>query len=66
MQIIRLTEGMTLELKKPHPCGGKTFRLLRVGTFCRVVGEKCGRDTEIDRVKLERAIKTITAPQTQN
>ena len=43
MQILKLTAGDRLELKKPHPCGGSVFRLVRVGGVCRVVCEKCGR-----------------------
>ncbi len=65
VRIIPLSEGMELQLKKPHPCGGDRFRLLRVGSLCRVVCEKCGRDMEMDRVKLEKAIKSTSAPQAE-
>ncbi|MBQ3482589.1 MAG: DUF951 domain-containing protein [Clostridia bacterium] len=50
---------MTVELKKPHPCGNRNFRILRVGSVCRTVCIGCGRDMDLDRVKLERAIKRI-------
>ncbi len=63
MQILKLTAGDRLELKKPHPCGGSVFRLVRVGGVCRVVCEKCGRDTEVDRIKLERAVRRILPPE---
>ena len=59
MQIIKLLPQMTVELKKPHPCGNKAFRILRVGSICRVVCLSCGRDMELDRIKLEKAIKRI-------
>ncbi len=59
MQIIRLTPQMVLELKKPHPCGKQEFKILRVGSVCRVVCLGCGRDMDIDRIKLERSIKKI-------
>ena len=59
MQIIKLSPNTTAELKKPHPCGGRHFLILRVGGVCRVRCTTCGRDTEIDRIKLERAIKRI-------
>ncbi|MCQ2424146.1 MAG: DUF951 domain-containing protein [Clostridia bacterium] len=50
-----------LELKKPHPCGEKRFRVMRVGSDVRVVCCGCGRDMVLDRLKLERAIrKNIT------
>ncbi len=57
MQIIKLFPDMTVELKKPHPCGKRKFKILRVGSICRVVCLGCGRDMDIDRLKLEKAIK---------
>ena len=62
MEIIKLSPQMLLELKKPHPCGRKEFRVLRVGSICRVVCVGCGRDMDIDRIKLEKSIKKITHP----
>ena len=62
MEILKLLAGSVLELKKPHPCGTKTMRLLRVGSVCRVVCTGCGRDMNIDRIKLEKAIKSVTPP----
>ena len=59
MQILKLTAGDRLELKKPHPCGCPVFRLVRVGSICRVVCTGCGRDMDIDRVKLEKAVRKI-------
>ena len=59
MQILKLTPNMVVELKKPHPCGTRNFRILRVGSLCRVVCLACGRDMEMDRIKLEKAIKRI-------
>ena len=62
MQIIKLFPDMLLTMKKPHPCGGSEFRIVRVGSVCRVVCTKCGRDMDIDRLKLERAIKGTQMP----
>ena len=59
MQILRILPDMVLELKKPHPCGERRFRVLRVGSICRVVCLGCGRDMDLDRIKLERAVKRI-------
>ena len=65
MQILKLLPDMVVELKKPHPCGKRDFRIVRVGSICRIVCLSCGRDLEIDRIKLEKAIKSIApnAPQ---
>ncbi len=63
MQIIPLRVDDRLQMKKPHPCGGSIFRILRVGSEVRVVCERCGRDMTLDRIKLEKAIKrTLTEP----
>ena len=59
MQILHLEPHTVAEMKKPHPCGGKQFEILRVGGVCRVRCTTCGRDTEMDRIKLERAVKRI-------
>ncbi|MBR7184860.1 MAG: DUF951 domain-containing protein [Clostridia bacterium] len=55
----RLHPGDLLELRKPHPCGTKQFRVVRVGSEVRIVCCHCGRDLVLDRPKLERAIKHI-------
>lgn len=55
--IIPLTVGDVLELKKPHPCGKARFAVLRVGSEVRIRCENCGRDMTIDRIKLEKAVK---------
>ena len=56
-EILRLSTGDRLEMKKPHPCGSRTFAVLRVGSDVRVVCEGCGRDMTLDRVKLEKAVR---------
>ena len=59
MQIIKFTVGDVVELKKPHPCGNKLFRVLRVGSELRIVCLSCSRDMNIDRQKLEKATKKV-------
>lgn len=59
MEIPRLRPGDLLELKKPHPCGTRQFRVVRVGSEVRIVCCTCGRDLVLDRLKLERSIKKI-------
>ena len=57
-KIIRLAEGDRLEMKKPHPCGSRVFRVLRAGSDVRVLCEGCGRNMLIDRERLEHGIRT--------
>lgn len=61
MQIIKIAVGDLLELKKPHPCGGAQFKVLRVGSDVRIVCQSCGRDMTLDRIKLEKSIKKIVS-----
>ena len=65
MNIIKFSVGDIIELKKAHPCGSKQFKIMRVGSEMRVVCQGCGRDMNIDRIKLEKATKkvlTMTEP----
>lgn len=59
MEIPKIDVGDILTMKKQHPCGGKTFRVLRVGSDIRIVCETCGHDVTVARVKLEKNIKKI-------
>lgn len=63
MQIIKLAVGNVIELKKPHPCGEKMFKVLRVGSDVRILCQGCGRDMTLDRIKLEKSIKNVIAEQ---
>lgn len=58
--VLSIASGDTAELKKPHPCGGKLFRIMRAGSDVRIICLKCGRDMTLDRVKFERSVKKIT------
>ena len=60
MQIIKINVGDKLTMKKAHPCGNNTFKVLRVGSDVRIVCLGCSRDLTIDRIKLEKMIKSVT------
>ena len=61
MKILVLRPDDCVILKKPHPCGGHRFRIVRVGARVRLLG--CGRDLEMDRVRLEKAVRERIAAQ---
>jgi len=63
MQIPRIAVGDMLEMKKPHPCGTKCFRVMRIGSDIRMVCEGCGRDLTLPREKVEKAIRKIIPAQ---
>ena len=60
MRIIKLSVGDIIELKKQHPCGGNLFKVARVGSDVRIICQTCGRDMTLDRVKLEKSIKSVS------
>jgi hypothetical protein len=51
--------GSILIMKKNHPCGSDTFRVLRVGSDIRIECTGCGRDLTLPREKLEKSIKRV-------
>lgn len=59
MRIIKISPGDTLEMKKPHPCGERLFKVVRVGSEVRIICLGCGRDLNVSRVKLEKSIKKV-------
>ena len=61
--IPKIAVGDLLEMKKPHPCGSKTFQVLRIGTDVRIQCTGCGRDLTLERVKLEKSIKKIISSE---
>lgn len=64
MQILKIGVGDILEMKKPHPCGNKKFKVMRVGSDVRIICEGCGRDMTLDRIKLEKSVKQILSKET--
>ena len=56
---MNLNVGDRIELKKPHPCGCKTFELLRVGMDFKIKCENCGREVMVPRKKVEKSIKRV-------
>lgn len=59
MEIIKYRVNDIIELKKPHPCGSKQFKVLRVGSDIRILCLGCSRDMTVDRIKLEKSTKKI-------
>lgn len=51
--------GDTVEMKKQHPCGCKTFEILRIGMDFKIKCLGCGREVMLPRAKAEKNIKKI-------
>ena len=56
---MELCAGDRLEIKKPHPCGGNVFTLLRVGMDFKIRCENCGREVMAPRKKIEKNIRRV-------
>jgi hypothetical protein len=51
--------GDTIEMKKPHPCGSKLWRVLRVGMDFRIKCGGCGHEVLLPRQKVEKGVKKV-------
>lgn len=52
-----------VELKKPHPCGNKIFKVLRIGSDVKIVCCECERALTLERIKFEKMIKKIISSE---
>jgi hypothetical protein len=48
--------GDRVELAKAHPCGGRTWGIVRLGADIGLVCEGCGRRVLLERRELERRL----------
>ena len=48
-----------LVMKKPHPCGEKQWRVLRVGADFRLRCLGCGHEVMIPRRKAEKNLRQV-------
>lgn len=51
--------GDEIKTRKPHPCGGDEFIVLRVGMDFRIRCKKCGHEVMLPRGKIEKNIKRV-------
>lgn len=59
MEILKLSVGDRLLMKKKHPCSCDVFSVLRIGSDVRIKCTGCGRDLTIPRESLEKKVKKI-------
>ncbi|WP_195983559.1 DUF951 domain-containing protein [Clostridium sp. D33t1_170424_F3] len=58
--------GDLLQMKKTHPCGGKTFLVLRAGMDFKIRCTTCGHEIMVPRLKCEKNIKKILRENTSD
>lgn len=49
--------GQVIKMKKPHPCGGNQWEILRVGADFRLKCLGCGHQVMIPRKTVEKGFK---------
>jgi hypothetical protein len=55
--------GDRVEMRKPHPCGGRIWQVVRVGADIGMVCETCGRRVMLDRRTFaKRTKRRLPAP----
>ena len=64
MFFLDIQVGDRIEMKKPHPCGGKVFELLRVGMDFKIRCLTCGRELMAPRRKIEKNIRRVVTEVT--
>lgn len=48
-----------VEMKKPHPCGSKLFRITRLGADIKIKCEQCSRVIMMTRRDFEKRMKSV-------
>lgn len=57
MKPLPLALNDVVQLRKPHACGGDTWRIVRLGADIGLRCETCGRRVLLPRSEVERRIK---------
>lgn len=59
MDLTGLKLGAVIETKKPHPCGGKLWEIVRVGADWKIKCKTCGRAVMLDLDELKKRVRRI-------
>lgn len=58
--------GDIVKMRKPHPCGGDFWEIMRTGVDFRIKCVKCGRVLMLPRLKFEKAVKSLVGQELRN
>jgi len=56
---VRYNVGDVVKMRKPHPCGGEDWEIMRTGVDFRIKCVTCGRVILVPRPKFEKSVKKI-------
>ncbi|AGL03968.1 hypothetical protein Desgi_4749 [Desulfoscipio gibsoniae DSM 7213] len=57
--LVKYNVGDVVKTRKPHPCGGDEWEIMRTGVDFRIRCNKCGRVLMLPRPKFEKSVKKI-------
>lgn len=55
--------GDVVEMKKQHPCGAKTWEIVRVGADIKIKCSGCGHVVMLPRSKFNKMVKRVVTAQ---
>jgi len=55
--------GDIVRLKKPHPCGGDRWEVVRAGTDIRIKCRTCQHQVSLERSVFHRRVREISREQ---
>jgi hypothetical protein len=55
--------GDVVRLRKPHPCGGYAWQVVRIGLDIGIVCQTCQRRVMLPRSEFEKRVKTFISRQ---
>ncbi len=55
--------GDVIETKKPHPCGGKTWEIVRTGADYKIRCLTCGRVVMLTPDELKKRVRRVVSEE---
>lgn len=59
MQIPQVREGDSVQLRKKHPCGADTWRVVRLGSEVVLFNADCDRRITLPRSRFNKSVKRV-------
>ncbi len=59
LMVLDIRMGDVVRLRKPHPCGGYEWQVVRLGADIGMVCTTCGRRVLLPRREFEKRVKTF-------
>ena len=59
LMVLDIRMGDVVRLRKPHPCGGYEWQVVRLGADIGMVCTICGRRVLLPRREFEKRVKTF-------